>query len=170
MKAGYIILILSLYAISLRAQFGLETQIGGSNFLGISFNGFYDLSLTEDGRNIVSSTLGLGVLEPEFGNNFIILHGGVNYRPRRWGAGAEYSFFVAGLNETYTYDRFVDLLVYPNINYTVLARSGWVFKVSCGPYLAFSKDYRKSVGDVLTPYRFEGDVIPGAGLYFGYRF
>ena len=159
-----------LYSASLNAQLGVETQIGGSNFLGLSANAFYEFSLTHDQRNTVTSTLGLGILEPDFGSNFIILHQGLNYRRKRWGAGAEYSIFTGSFGNRSIFYDFVDVIAYPNLNYTILAHSGWMFKASLGAYFAFSKDYRKRVSDAAYPYRFEGDVIPGAGLSFGYRF
>jgi hypothetical protein len=143
-----------------QGQVRLEAQLGGSNFLGLTINSVYDIPLTETGDQCIETSLGMGFLAPGWDVPTVILHGGLNYMYRHWGAGAEVSGFTSNPfwgNKEESRD-FPDVIVYPNVNYTFYMKSRWYFKLSGGVLFAFSRpDY-------------DGDPLPAGGLSAGYIF
>ncbi len=143
-----------------QGQVRLEAQLGGSNFLGLTINSVYDILLTTSGDQGIQTTMGLGILAPGWDAPTVILHGGVNYFYKHWGAGAEVSGFTKNPfwgNKDESSD-FPDLIAYPNVNYTFYMKSHWFIKLSGGVLFAFTRpDY-------------DGDPIPAAGLSAGYIF
>jgi hypothetical protein len=159
----------------LKAQLGIELQVGGANFLGASVNASYTVQLGKAGVQSLNTTLGIGALYPGWTNapndyriTTVIYHAGLNYQYKRLGAGVEASFFAPNpFLQVYSTTGLVDLIVYPNINYLVFNRESWYFKVSGGAYFAFDKNSFST--DVLPQYDFAGDVIPGIGITAGIK-
>jgi hypothetical protein len=154
-------------------QVKIEAQIGGSNFFyGLTINTAFDIPLSKNGDHILTPSIGNGFL-PYFwdnGSSSNIIHTGLNYSYKRIGFGVELSKFSDFLLSYYRYDdhNFVDMIVYPNANYTIIQKQHWYLGLSAGAYIAFSRYYKHETG---KPYMsFEGDIIPGAGVTIGYKF
>jgi hypothetical protein len=150
------------------SQIKLDAQIGGSNILGLSLNAAYDILNSKSGQSYLTPSLGVGFFTPIRDMRTSIIHYGLNYQIGKFGIGGEVSGFTPtpffGNGET----SLVDMLVYPNINYTIFSKSCWYYKFSVGAYFAFSKSTAGHKGQ--SRMEFEGDVIPGAGFSLGYRF
>ena len=170
MKRAIISIFLLLGALITNGQVKFEAQVGGSNFLGMSLNTAFDIPLLENGNHFIVPNLGLGILLPGWDVPTCIIHTGLNYRYKKWGFGSEVSGFTknpfSGKDEFVNPD--VDMIIYPNANYTLTTNKNWYFRISAGAYFAFSKyfDYELNVSKM----EFEGDVIPGAGLSAGLKF
>jgi len=154
--------------VSSYGQARIEAQIGGANFLGMTINSAYDISLSKDDNQYISPSFGIGILAPWWDEPTTIVLLGLNYQRLKWGAGIEASSFLTNLlwGDGKPQD-FVDLIVYPNINYTISTGSKWYIKISGGAYFAFSR-----MGDFYagqSNLAFEGDVIPGGGLVVGLK-
>lgn len=159
MKKAVIILFLFVLNTSLFGQINLEAQLGGSNFLGLSLNAEVDIPLSKNKGIYLAPSVGLGILNTPYIFPTKIIHTGLHLKYRRWGIGSELSRFSGD---------FVDFLVYPNLHYTFNLRSNWYVKVSAGALIAYSYEDRPVEGPSYL--RFEGDIIPGAGVSVGYRF
>ena len=170
MKKGVICTILLWGAFIANGQIAFEAQIGGSNFLGISLNTTFDIQLSESGNHYIVPSLGLGILVPGWNEPTSIIHTGLNYRYKKWGLGAEVSGFMRNPfgGDEYNISSFVDMIIYPNANYTFQTKTNWYFKISVGAYFAFSKQFYYESSK--NPMYFAGDVIPGAGFSTGYKF
>ena len=109
------------------AQICFETQLGGSNFLGLTFNTRFEFPLDADKNHRIIPQLGVGFLAPyrEHPEAFtmpLIVQGALTYQYKRWGIGCETSGFTRnpffGNGTGYGPTGWIDLLVYPNLNYT----------------------------------------------------
>ena len=147
------------------AQSNLEIQLGGSNFVGASINAVYNIPISKSGNQYLSLSFGIGVLA--FEGPDVIIHAGLNYQVKSWGIGTEVSGFAQSPFWKSEDLGFIDMLVYPNLNYTFSGKKRWYLKLSTGAYFAFSK--REMYDTKNSSFRFEGDVIPGAGLSVGYK-
>ncbi len=150
-------------------QAKIEAQIGGANFLGLTLNAAYDISISKNGNHFLTPSFGLGLLAPGWNASTIIIHTGLNYNFKRFGLGVELSgfnenpFFADEHNES-----FVDIIIYPNANYTFINKEHWYFRFSGGIYLAYSKTYDDNTD--TNHMSFDGDPVPGAGITVGYKF
>lgn len=166
----FLICVVSIISLTtVTGQVKIEAQLGGSNYLGLSVNTSYDFSLFSSGNHYLVPTLGLGFMAPELYDPTCILHTGLMYKYKKWGIGTEVSGFVN--NPFWGNDSgntFVDMIVYPNLNYTFNIRSNWYFKVSAGALIAYEKSNDDSANN--NQLEFSGDVIPGIGISFGYTF
>lgn len=163
-------ILLSLLAIFISkdvfSQASVEAQIGGANFIGITLNSRYSISLSKTKEHKLSPSFGIGTLAPWWDAPTAIMNIGITYHYKSWGIGTEVSGFAAApfVNSNRPHD-FVDMIVYPNMNYTFKYVSNWYLRLSAGAYFAYSKSNDpQSDGGRL---RFEGDVIPGAGVAVG---
>lgn len=174
MKNAAILLFSLLLHLNSFSQINLESQIGGSNFLGGSLNTEVDIPLSKAKAIYLSPSLGLGFLAPTFESSTAILRTGLHLKYKKWGIGSEVAGFTDNpFSNQLNRGSFIDLLVYPNMNYTFGFKSNYYLKVSTGAYFAFSRYLPRPGGQFNSdapPLRFEGDVIPGVGLSFGYRF
>jgi len=168
MKRLLVCLILTYTIIPVNGQIKLELQAGGANFIGMSLNTSYDFALFANGYHKISPTIGLGALIRGSEDPTSIIHGGLNYQYKRWGIGTEVSGFAVNpfWGNSYT-NSFVDMIVYPNFNFTYTSVSNFYFRVSAGAYFAFDKDFYYETNKSYM--YFAGDVIPGAGLNIGYQ-
>lgn len=152
-----------------KAQISVESEIGGSNFLGLTINGTYSIPISDNQDKKIIPFFGLGMLVPGYDDPTAIIHYGANYRNKKWGIGLDASSFVTPpFSNMVTYGSFVDLILYPNISYCIDIKNKFYFKISAGGYFAFSGGliFQNSPKGNLE---FEGDVIPGLGLTFGYK-
>ncbi len=166
-----IILLLIQNMLQTYGQIKSEVQFGGSNFLGITLNTGLDIPLSKNGYHFIVPIVGVGILLPGWDVPTCIIHAGLNYNYKKWGLGAEVSGFTENPfwdSQEHTNSSFVDMIIYPNANYTILFKRRWYLKVSAGAYFAFSKQYDNETDRHRM--QFEGDVIPGAGLSLGYAF
>jgi len=151
------------------AQVGIEVQFGGSNFLGASINTKYTIPICDSSRHTITPSLGIGFLLPTWDAPTSIIHFGVNYAYKKIGIGVEASGFTDNPFVSSAKVRsFVDVIIYPNVNYTFQFKSPLYLSVSTGIYLAYSKEskYYNSSNN----WHFEGDIIPGGGFSLGYKF
>ncbi|NVO18709.1 MAG: hypothetical protein HXX13_03365 [Bacteroidetes bacterium] len=165
----FISLVFSFGVILTYGQVKLETQLGGSNYLGMTLNAAYDLPLSKDSNQLITPTLGIGVAAPFWYERTCILHAGLNYSYKRIGIGSELSWFTG--NPIYSgqdYQPEKLMVIYPNINIAIVKKRHWYFRLSGGAYFAFSKEYNYE--NEKHSLRFEGDVIPGLGITLGYKF
>ncbi len=147
----------------------VELQLGGANFIGASVNGGYAFKASQTKPRCITAYLGVGMLAPYWDGPTSIVHTGLEYNFTRLALGAETShFFTMPIGKEPMTPPSVDLIAYPNISYRLGKPKGMYVKLSAGAYFAFSKSAWYGVAS--SKIRFEGDVIPGAGLYAGYRF
>lgn len=165
-KRFTIILVMISFVFMANSQIKLETQIGGSNFLGCSINTSYDFYLTADHNQKLVPKIGFGMRYPDLLVYGLILTD-LNYEYKNLGGGVGMSKFFVMANPENIHFLDIELLVYPNLNYTFNLKSNWYLKVSAGAYFAFNQRDR-----LESPYslEFAGDVIPGGGIGFGYKF
>ena len=166
-KLFFIVLLAVYFSNNISGQTGVEAQIGGANFIGLTINSRFSISLDQTKIHSLSPTIGVGILAPWWDQPTAIIHAGITYNFKSWGIGAEISGFTDNPFIVSSNPRdWVDMIVYPNINYTFRNASNWYLRFSAGSYFAFSKS--------IDPFsersnlRFEGDVIPGAGIGIGY--
>jgi len=167
-----LILYLSIFFVAsvTHGQVKVEALAGGSNFYGMSLNTAFNIPLSEDNDHLIVPVIGLGMLLPFWDVPKCIIHSGLNYSYKKYGLGTEISGFINSpfwkKNEVVSND-FVNMIVYPNANYNFPIKEKWYLGISAGAYFAFSKQYNYEQNSHRI--RFEGDVIPGAGLSFGYK-
>ena len=167
MKKAVICTILLWGVLSAHGQIKFEAQVGGSNFLGLTFNTAFDFKLTENGNHYIVPTIGMGVSVPSSEEPpASIVHFGLNYRYKKWGLGIEVSGFTNSpfWGKSYT-SSYADIIIYPNANYTFQTKTNWYYKVSAGLYYAYSEKY-----DLDQSKYFERRVVPGPGFSVGYKF
>jgi hypothetical protein len=159
--------IIILFSVSSYGQARVEAQFGGANFLGMTINSAYDISISEKGNQYLSPSFGIGFLAPGWDEPTSIIHLGLNYQLNNWGVGLEASNFLTNLlwGDGKQQD-FVDLIVYPNINYKLSLGSKWYLNISGGAYFAFTRMGDVYAGDSRVIY--EG-TIPGGGLSVGLK-
>ena len=147
-------------------QVSIEAQVGGANFMGMTVNSRLDIPLNQTGEHALSPAIGIGMMAPWWDRPTGIINAGITYKYKGWGIGTEVSAFDMPFVTEREPRDFTDIIIYPNFNYTFKIKSNWYLRLSAGPYFAFS---RPSGAFVIEPeLRFEGDVIPGAGIGFGY--
>jgi hypothetical protein len=147
----------------------IETQLGGANFLGMTINTQLEIPLSADGKHKLTPKIGVGGLMPGWDDPTVIIHTGLNYSFKNWGTGIEVSGFTPNpFRGTFEGSDFVDMIVYPNINYNWKFESQWYLRFSAGAWFAFSRYHNYNTQ--LNTMEFEGDVIPGIGISFGRSF
>ncbi len=158
-------------SLSTNAQVRVETQLGGSNYLGITVNSVYDIPLDSNKKHNISPSFGVGMLVSNSDSYYplSIIKFGLHYRFANWGIGGE----VSGFSENPFLGRiddgsFPDVLVYPNINYMFSIKESWYLNLSVGFIFNFEKHYiREEERKVL---RMDDEVLFSGGLSFGYKF
>ncbi len=149
-------------------QIGIETQFGGSNFLGASINTKYTIQICDSSHHTITPSLGIGFLAPKWYAPTSIIHFGVNYAYKKIGIGVEASGFTDNpfVSSAKSKD-FVDVIIYPNLNYTFQFKSPFYISASAGLYLAYSK--ASKYYNSGKKWHFERDIIPGVGFSLGYK-
>jgi len=151
------------------SQIGVETQIGGANFMGVTVNSRFNIPLDDVNIQKLCPSFGIGMLAPGWDQPTSIINVGLTYHFKNWGIGTEVAGFADNPFRPSTGPRdFADMIIYPNLNYTCTFRSNLYLRFSAGLYFAYSK-FTNPVSEV-TWLRFEGDLYPGAGISFGYMF
>ncbi len=170
MKNLILFLVISLFLSNhVYSQVSLETQIGGANFLGASLNSRFNIDLDKTKTHRISPSFGIGILFPYWYPSTTLINVGVSYNYKNWGIGTEVTGFAGkSIISSKATNGFVDMMVYPNLNYTWTFCSNLYFRFSAGSYFAFSR--RAGSSSENPKLTFEGDVIPGAGIGFGYIF
>jgi len=169
MKGLITLAFLFLTSLSSFSQAKIELQLAGANFLGLTINSAYDISVSKNKKHYLSPSFGIGLLEPSWDGPTSIINLGLDYRYKNYGIGCEISnFFDSPFGKDNTHYGFVDLIVYPNISYTLSTKINLYFNISAGTYFAFSDRIDRDTG--LTYIEFEGDVVAGGGLTAGYKF
>ncbi len=168
MKTTLLVICMALGYLKVNAQAGIEAQFGGSNFLGASINTKYSFQLGDSSNHAITPSLGIGFLLPSWDAPTSIIHSGINYSFRNFGIGVEASGFTPNpFIYTEKTRSFVDLILYPNLNYTFQFKSPFYLSVTAGLYFAYSNG--TDFYSTKTRWIYEGDPIPGAGLTVGYR-
>lgn len=170
MKKSILILICFFTTLSLHSQIRLESQFGGSNFLGFSINSEYDIPIHSKTRQFLTPSFGIGSISSHYAKEVVILHFGLNYRIHKIGFGVEASTFESfASSEQLGLNDFLDLLVYPNVNYSFSHKNlvNWYLKLSVGAYFGYQQNPFGTGSEFLIS---GGNVIPGAGLSLGYSF
>lgn len=170
MNKAILFFILVFFSLYTNGQTRVELQAGGSNFLGLSLNTAYDFILSSDGHHKLTPKIGIGALIPRVNEpKTMLIHSGLNYRYKRWGIGSELSFFKEKpIWEGSEVNSFVEMILYPNANFTYITTSNLYFMISAGAYFAFDKNYHYEKD--RSKLNFAGDVIPGGGITLGYLF
>lgn len=169
MKTSIFLFLLTLLSVTANSQIKLQMQAGGSNFLGMSVNISKEFDLGTKTNLSLEPDLGFGLLLPGWDIPTNIIHSGVNLNWKQFGIGTEGSWFIKSpfvKQETLAAPD-TRLIIYPDINYTIGFAKNWFFKVSAGAFFAFADRHHFYNDHALF---FENDVIPGAGLSFGYIF
>ena len=148
-------------------QVAVEGQIGGANFLGLTINSRFQILISKENDHRLTPSFGVGILSPAWDAPTMIVNAGLSYSHNAWGIGTEVSGFTE--NPFIPSDQprdFVDMIIYPNFNYTFTFDSSWYVRLSAGAYFSYSK-FTNPVTDI-SRLRYEGDVLPGAGISVGY--
>ena len=154
---------------SLLAQWKVELEAGGSNFLGASTNIAYDISVSADNQHVITPSIGVGVVSSYWwGSTGLITRAGLSYGYKRFGGGVEASVFHK-VQTIAPYDRNKEMIIYPHISYKVIDRERLYFQVSAGAYFNYSI-YNQPFESNEYMFNFSGDVIPGAGINIGWKF
>ncbi len=159
------ILLFLVWASNTIGQVKNELHLGGSGTLGFSFNTLIDIKLTQNRNHLLTPSLGFGMLIP-FNDEYICsINLGLNYNYLKYGFGVYLIGFtpMPFMGDGGSADM---VLLYPNLNYTILNREQWYFKISAGAYLPFSR-----IGNHYNKIRvsFEEFAFPGIGLIFGLK-
>ena len=158
MKKLFLLLFLCLNLHNVEGQVSLETQLGGSQFIGIGVNASTRILHSFKGSKYLRPSIGIGYLHPAWSDNTVSLNLGLDYHFKDFGVGVEYSqFFEVKYGEDHT-SGFVGYIIYPHLAYQVYFKKPFYLRFTGGAYFAF------------THSQFEGDVVPGAGISFGYTF
>jgi len=167
--AIYTILILGVQIANGQVKF--EAQIGGSNFLGLTLNTAFDIKLSESGNHFIVPSLGVGITYLGDGPIGSITHVGLNYRYKNLGFGTEVSGFSScPLLGQFYFHELVDVMIYPNANYTFQIRTNWYIIVSAGLIFGLYEDYHWNDNSIQPSSYIACMLIPWIGLSFGYKF
>lgn len=150
-----------------RTQTVIEGQVGGADYIGMSANAGYEWSLSKNRTHFLLPSLGLGVMFPPRLKGMPLLRGGLQYRYRGWGIGAEASRLFSNSG-----NNFVEMLLYPNISHTGEGKGDFYFRMSLGVLLAYSRIY--AFGPLGMTHddgrlKLEKGLIPGGSLAIGFR-
>src|SRR5689334_16116756 len=107
-------------------QVGIEGQVGGANFLGLTINSRFQIVISKENDHRLTPSLGVGILSPAWDAPTMIVNAGLSYSHKDWGIGTEVSGFTE--NPFIPSDQprdFVDMIIYPNFNYTFTFESSW---------------------------------------------
>lgn len=168
MKNAIIVICIVITSLKANGQVGIEAQFGGSNFIGASINAKYIAKVCDSSHHTISPSFGVGLLLPTWDAPTSIIHFGLNYAYKKIGIGVEASGFTDNPFVLSQKTRnFVDVIIYPNLNYTFQFKSPLYISASGGAYFAFSKGSKYY--NTREKWSFEGDVIPGAGISIGYK-
>ncbi|MFP4557196.1 MAG: hypothetical protein ACLFNU_10020 [Bacteroidales bacterium] len=168
MKKIVLGLILLFSSLIIQAQIRVDALVGGSNYLGASINVTKGFELFSNENQYIDMTIGLGHVLEYYNPKTMLIHFRLNYKIKKIGFSVETSRFI----ENYIKDNelssdMVDLILYPNINYTFFTNRKFYLNISAGAYFAFDKF---SMPSAKSEWSFAGDVVPGAGLRVGYTF
>ncbi len=166
MKKILILVLIAFSTFKISAQAKIDFQVGGANFLGAALNAEFDIPVNKEKEHYLMPRFGIGLL----GTSNTIMHLGLHYRMNKFGVGCEVSnFSISPFTADGYINDFVDVLLYPNINYTLIRSKDpkWYYRFSAGAYFAYSK-YTNY--DQETYLEWEGDMIPGIGITAGYMF
>ncbi len=145
------------------SQSSVGIKLGGSNFIGASLNYNYTLYTNYVKEQYIDLSAGLGYTP--WGPSYIF-NSSLSFHQKNLGIGVEHTrFYNDFFFKSIGGNNFVDMLIYPNLNYCVLNRRVKV-SLSAGAYFAFRK-YTNSPND--NKMDFEGDVIPGGGIGISYK-
>ena len=168
MKKALLISLIIIFSIATFAQYKIEVQVGGGNYKGFSVNGEFGIKLSQSGLHKIHPSFGLGYMFPSAFYNTITLHSGLNYTIKNWGIGMELNGFTDNPFWGSDGNMYVDMMLYPNLNYHLPIKSHLYFKISVGAFIGFAKDRYDELADSSLGYI--GNTNPGAGISFGYRF
>ncbi len=156
-------ILLLLYNTTALCQSSVGIKLGGSNFIGASLNYNYTIYTNYIKEQHFDLSAGLGYTP--WGPSYIF-NSSVSFHKKNLGIGVEHTrFYNDFFFKSTGGNNFVDMLIYPNLNYCVLNRRVKV-SLSAGAYFAFRK-YSNSLND--NKMDFEGDVIPGGGIGISYK-
>jgi hypothetical protein len=153
---------LLLSASSVSGQLSLETQLGGSNYLGLTLNARYAVALSTCQPNYLVLTAGMGKGFTNW-SHAPVLHSGLDYQMARWGIGIEASYIAETWSNMEPMASFGDmLLVYPNLSFSQTVLSRCYFRLAAGGILAWDRDNTARPG-----LSYAGDAIPFGSLAVG---
>ena len=130
-KNAVFVLLFIVLTINTFAQVKVEVQLAGTGTLGFSLNTVLDIKLSQNGNNVLSPSFGMGMIFPfEEKNYWSSMNVGLNYNYLKYGIG----FYLIGFTPMPFFDRgsneSLDVIVaYPNVNYTVINKQQWYFKI-----------------------------------------
>lgn len=147
-----------------------EVQLGGTSFIGLSFNAEGVWNFNDN--NAIGLKLGLGVPAFFFEGDRAISSTliGVHYYYQNWGVGFEaasyHAFpFLSAYNTT-PYPE-IDMMTFPNINYKFQFEHSYL-RVGAGVWMPVSY-YYGGAGNTSVEAQIE-DPIPGISLSWGISF
>lgn len=168
-----ITLMLAFAALHMNAQLRLEAEAGGAGFLGMTANVDAPVWTSKNDLHAVNIKLGVGALFPGWPEYpTITLKTGISYYFGNWGLSGDLAAFspnpfVQIKVNTY-FDDQVDMIIYPNINYTWHFLNKTYLRFSAGALLAYQRELTSiSSQSYDYPLVFQGDVIPGIGISYG---
>ena len=168
MRKAIVSSIMVLSTLGILAQSKIEAQTGGANYLGLTINYEFEIRISQTGDHRVLPSFGMGFMLPSFAPNTFVVHTGLNYAYKKWGLGMEASGFTDNPFWGTNNSMFVDLMIYPNFNYTLSLKSNIYIKFSAGAFIGFDE---VMTNDLLgSYYEYVGDAMPGAGISIGYEF
>lgn len=161
------LLILTLFFVSNYSfgQFHLGIELGGSNFLGYAVNIEQRVKVSESSSIIGKA--GFGGLFPGWpAVPTVLFKYGIHYNYRNWGIGGDVSKFT---NRYFTRSLGVpgdvNLIFYPNINYSLKFGKSYFVNFSVGAYFAYYQ--QNDLNPSQPKFEWAGDVIPGIGITIG---
>ncbi len=168
MRRAIVSSLMVLSTLGILAQSKIEAQIGGANYLGLTINYEFEIRISQTGDHRVLPSFGMGFMLPSYAPNTFVVHLGLNYAYKKWGLGMEGSGFTENLFWGTNSTMFVDMMIYPNINYTLSLKSNIYFKFSAGAFIGFDEVMADDLLD--SHFEYVGNAMPGAGISIGYKF
>ena len=142
-----ILLILFLFISNIAiCQSSIGIKLGGANFIGASLNYNYTFytNYTKDQYVDLSAGFGYSPWVPSY-----LFNSSVSFHKKRMGIGIDHTrFYNDFFFRSNGGNSFVDMIIYPNLNYCILNKRIKV-SVNAGAYFAFRK-YRNSVNENNT--------------------
>lgn len=153
---------------SARGQSRIEIYVTRANYLGITINASHEIYLSKDHHQKLLPTVGIGLKVPDKFTSTKFLFFDLNYEYMNWGCGLELTRFIDERNSNMEgYNDCSEILLFPNLNYTLNITSNLYIQTSCGAYFSFSKKQLSDAG--VYKFKFDGNVIPGIGVSIGYK-
>ena len=72
-------------------QVGIEGQVGGANFLGLTINSRFQILISKENDHRLTPSFGVGILSPAWDAPTMIVNAGLSYSHNAWGIGTEVS-------------------------------------------------------------------------------